>query len=98
LGAYRNGKLRYFGHSGSGFTEKGLKEAVDRLKPFFTDKSPFENPPRIPKKIQWVKPVFVCEVAFAEWTLDGELRQTTFLAWRDDKSPAEVMIETSRYS
>jgi hypothetical protein len=31
LGAYRNGKLRYFGHSGSGFTEKGLKEAVDRL-------------------------------------------------------------------
>src|SRR6266446_2146094 len=98
LGAYRNGKLRYFGHSGSGFTEKGLKEAVDRLKPFFTDKSPFENPPRIPEKIQWVKPVFVCEVAFAEWTLDGELRQMTFLAWRDDKSPAEVMIETSRYS
>jgi bifunctional non-homologous end joining protein LigD len=98
LGAYRNGKLRYFGHSGSGFTEKGLKEAVDRLKPFFTDKSPFENPPRIPEEIQWVKPVFVCEVAFAEWTLDGELRQTTFLAWRDDKSPAEVMIETSRYS
>jgi bifunctional non-homologous end joining protein LigD len=44
LGAYRNGKLRYFGHSGSGFTEKGLKETVDRLKPFFTDKSPFENP------------------------------------------------------
>jgi bifunctional non-homologous end joining protein LigD len=50
LGAYRNGKLRYFGHSGSGFTEKGLKEAVDRLKPFFTDKSPFENPPKIPEK------------------------------------------------
>jgi len=45
LGAYRNGKLHYFGHSGSGFTEKGLKEAVDRLKPVFADKSPFENPP-----------------------------------------------------
>jgi bifunctional non-homologous end joining protein LigD len=46
LGGYRDGKLRYFGHSGSGFTEKGLKEAVDRLKPFFTSKSPFENPPK----------------------------------------------------
>jgi bifunctional non-homologous end joining protein LigD len=45
LGAYRNGKLHYFGHSGSGFTEKGLKEAVNRLKPVFADKSPFENPP-----------------------------------------------------
>jgi bifunctional non-homologous end joining protein LigD len=79
LGAYRNGKLRYFGHSGSGFTEKGLKEAVERLKPFFTDKSPFENPPKIPEKVQWVKPVFVCEVAFAEWTLDGEPTADDFL-------------------
>ena len=93
LGAYRNGKLRYFGHSGSGFTEKGLKEAVDRLKPFFTDKSPFENPPKIPEKMQWVKPAFVCEVAFAESTEDEQLRQTTFLGWRDDKSPEEVVIE-----
>jgi len=92
LGAYRNGKLRYFGHSGSGFTEKGLKEAVDRLKPFFTDKSPFENPPKIPERIQWVRPNLVCEVAFAEWTQDGELRQTTFLGWRDDKSPEEVVL------
>jgi bifunctional non-homologous end joining protein LigD len=33
LGAYRNGRLRYFGHSGTGFSEKGLKEAIDRLKP-----------------------------------------------------------------
>jgi hypothetical protein len=32
LGAYRNGKLRYFGHSGTGFSEKGLKEAIERLK------------------------------------------------------------------
>jgi bifunctional non-homologous end joining protein LigD len=93
LGAYQNGKLRYFGHSGSGFTEKGLKETVDRLKPFFINKSPFENPPRIPEKIQWVKPALVCEVAFAEWTSDEQLRQTTFLRWRDDKVPKEVVLE-----
>ena len=79
LGAYRDDRLRYFGHSGTGFSEKGLKEAIDRLKPLFTDKSPVENPPKIPEKIQWVQPRLVCEVAFAEWTLDGELRQTTFL-------------------
>jgi bifunctional non-homologous end joining protein LigD len=41
LGAYRNGRFQYFGYSGSGFYRKGMKEAVDRLKPFFTDKSPF---------------------------------------------------------
>jgi len=51
LGAYRGGKLRYFGHSGTGFTEKGLAEAIERLTPFFTDKPPVENPPKIPEKI-----------------------------------------------
>jgi bifunctional non-homologous end joining protein LigD len=53
---------------------------------------------RFPEKIQWVQPRLVCEVAFAEWTQDGELRQTVFLGWRDDKSPAEVVIETSSIS
>jgi bifunctional non-homologous end joining protein LigD len=90
LGAYRNGKLRYFGHSGTGFSERGLKEALDRLKPLFTDKPPVENPPKIPAKTQWVKPKLVCEVVFAQWTEDGELRQTTFLGWRDDKRPEEA--------
>jgi len=42
LGAYRNGRLRYFGHSGTGFEQ---------------------------------------------------LRQTTFLGWRDDKKPKEVVLE-----
>jgi bifunctional non-homologous end joining protein LigD len=93
LGAYRNGRLRYFGHSGTGFSEKGLQDAIERLKPLFTNRSPVENPPKIPEKIQWVRPELVCEVAFAEWTQDGELRQTTFLGWRDDKSPEEMILE-----
>jgi bifunctional non-homologous end joining protein LigD len=60
-----------------------MKETIDRLKPLFTDKPPVEKPPKTPEKIQWVEPRFVCEVAFAEWTLDGELRQTTFLGWHE---------------
>jgi bifunctional non-homologous end joining protein LigD len=91
LGAYRNGKLHYFGHSGSGFSEKGLKETLERLKPLFTTKSPFENPPDVSEKIQWVKPRLVCEVAFAEWTEDEQMRQTTFLGLREDKDPNEVL-------
>jgi bifunctional non-homologous end joining protein LigD len=86
LGAYRNGKLRYFGHSGTGFTENGLADTIERFKPFFTDKPTVENPPKIPEKIQWVEPKLVCEVAYAEWTEDEQFRQTTFLGWRDDKT------------
>jgi bifunctional non-homologous end joining protein LigD len=40
LGAYTNGKLRHYGYAGSGFTEKGLKDAVDRMKALFIDKCP----------------------------------------------------------
>jgi bifunctional non-homologous end joining protein LigD len=93
LAAYRSGRLRYFGHSGTGFSERGLKETIDRLKPLFTDKATVENPPKIPEKVQWVQPKLVCEVAFAEWTEDEQLRQTTFLRWRDDKTPEEIIIE-----
>ena len=91
LGAYRNGRLCYFGHSGTGFSEKGSADAIERLKPFFTEKPSVENQPKIPEKVQWVQPKLVCEVAYAEWTLDGELPQTTFLEWRDDKDPKEVV-------
>jgi ATP dependent DNA ligase C terminal region len=77
LGGFQNGRLRYFGHSGTGFSGKGLKEAIDRLKPLFIDESPVENPPNIPEKIQSVQPRLVCEVAYAEWTQDEQLRQTT---------------------
>ena len=30
LGAYTNGELRHYGYAGSGFSEKGLKEAVEK--------------------------------------------------------------------
>jgi bifunctional non-homologous end joining protein LigD len=98
LGAYRNGRLLYFGHSGTGFSEKGLRDAIDRLRPFFTDKPTVENPPKIPEKIQWVRPKLVCEVAVAGWTLDWELRQTTLFGWRSDKDLKAVVSEQTRES
>jgi len=35
----------------------------------------------------------VCEVADAEWTQYEQLRQTTFLGWRDDKNAEGVVLE-----
>jgi ATP-dependent DNA ligase len=86
LGAYRSGKLRYVGHSGTGFSEKELAQAIERLRPLFIDKPPVENPTKTPEKIQWGEPKLEREAAFAEWTEDEQLRQTTFLGWRDDKN------------
>jgi bifunctional non-homologous end joining protein LigD len=96
LGAYTKSKLRHYGYAGSGLSEKGLKDAVERMKPLFIEKCPFVNPPNIKEKIQWVQPKLVCEVEYAELTADDQLRQTTFLGWRDDKKAKEVVLELTQ--
>ena len=48
LAGYQDGKLRYFGHSGSGFSEKGLQETMERLRPLFTDKGAGMESPQDP--------------------------------------------------
>jgi hypothetical protein len=37
------------------FYRKGMKEAVDRMKPLLVHKCPFVNPPNIKEKIQWCR-------------------------------------------
>jgi hypothetical protein len=64
LGAYRNGKLHYFGHSGSGFSEKGIDDALQRMKPLSIDRSPFDNPPKVKEKIHWIKPKSVHWISY----------------------------------
>jgi hypothetical protein len=49
------------GHSGSGFSEKGIDEAVHRMKPLSRDKSRFDNPQKVKERIQWIEPKLVCE-------------------------------------
>jgi len=59
------------------------------MKPLFIYNCPFVNPPHIKETIQCVRPKLVCEVEYAELTADDQLRQTTFLGWRDDKKAKE---------
>jgi bifunctional non-homologous end joining protein LigD len=41
-------------------------------------------------KLRWVKPRLVIEVSFVEWTRDGALRHSEFVALRDDKRASDV--------
>ena len=43
--------------------------------------------------MQWLEPKLVREVAYAGMTADKQLRPTTFLGWRDDKTAKEVVLE-----
>ncbi len=54
---------------------------------------PLKTKPKTNAPVHWVKPKFVCEVSFQEWTSDGIMRQPIFLGLREDKSPAKVIRE-----
>src|SRR5438105_11674787 len=51
-----------------------------------------KDAPRV-KVATWVRPRFVVQVAFTEWTGDNRLRHPSFLGMRDDKSVKEVVRE-----
>jgi bifunctional non-homologous end joining protein LigD len=46
------------------------------------------------KECQWLKPLAVAEIEFAEWTPDDRLRHASFVGLRRDKKPRDVVKET----
>ncbi|MDP9320849.1 MAG: non-homologous end-joining DNA ligase [Chloroflexota bacterium] len=91
VGLYDGLALRYAGKVGSGYTRESLAELATLLAPLRTEKLPFADAPELRKMkgATWVKLKLVAQIAFAEWTADGKLRQPVFLGLRRDKSPRE---------
>ncbi|REG96089.1 DNA ligase D [Flavobacterium aquicola] len=90
LGQYENGILKFIGKCGTGFTQETLKELHAKFAPHFIKESPLEEKVPLRDKIQWIKPKFICQVKFAEWTQDNHLRQPVYLGLRIDKKAKEV--------
>lgn len=91
VGVYEKGNLIYVGSVGGGFDEKRLADVYAQMVKRIRTKSPFAEPPRL--AATWIKPDLVCEVVFAEWTRDGNLRQPIFKGMRIDKKAKEVVRE-----
>jgi bifunctional non-homologous end joining protein LigD len=93
VGYYDDGRLRYAGKVGTGYTAATLASLGPRLRALETAESPFVDARPVPRGAHWTKPELVAQIAFAEWTRDGRLRQPRFLGLRDDKGPKEVVRE-----
>jgi bifunctional non-homologous end joining protein LigD len=107
VGVNENGKFKFAGRVGTGFSEKLLKALSLELNKIAVKSCPFFNLPatgrgldpgsRVTvaemKRCIWVNPSMVCEVKFTEWTRDDRLRQPVFLGIREDKSASEVIRE-----
>jgi bifunctional non-homologous end joining protein LigD len=92
VGYYEGGKLRYAGKVGTGFSERDLTALRQRLEPLEQKKNPFASG-RGPRQARFVEPRLVAEVEFRELTEDGLVRHGSFKGLRDDKPPAEVVLE-----
>jgi bifunctional non-homologous end joining protein LigD len=93
LGLHENGKLRYAGKVGTGFSMAVLQQLRERLERIERKTPPAEIPRTEARGARWVKPDLVAEIAFAEFTSEGVVRHASFLGLRGDKKAAEVATE-----
>jgi bifunctional non-homologous end joining protein LigD len=107
VGVHEKKELRYCGKVGTGFNHAMLASLFGEMKKLEIEKCPFVNLPTPRssrwgggvtasemKLCTWIKPRLVAEVKFTEWTQDNSLRHPSFIALRDDISPAEVRRES----
>jgi bifunctional non-homologous end joining protein LigD len=95
LGAHdTDGRLRYLGHVGTGFTEAMLRETLAQLEPLRRPGSPFDEqvPREHARHARWVQPVLVGEVEFRTLTHDGRLRHAVWRGLRPDLDPGEILL------
>lgn len=85
----------YKGNVGTGFTQDTLDDLARRMKRLERKTPPAEVDRTASRGVTWVKPELVAEVAFAEFTADGNVRHGSFLGLRGDKPAKAVTPEVA---
>jgi bifunctional non-homologous end joining protein LigD len=93
VGYYDDGRLRYGGKVGTGFTGKELDRLEGLLAPLRRGTSPFDGRPQPERGTHYVDPQLVAEVEFTEWTSQNMLRHPSYKGLRDDKRALDVVLE-----
>ncbi|MFL5648953.1 MAG: DNA ligase D [Chloroflexota bacterium] len=102
VGVYEDGKLRFSGKVGSGFTGSNRRTMLDALAPLHVDEPPFDPPP--PKDyrgrwggdlagVTWVRPELVIRAELGGWSRDGLVRQSAFKGIEAGRDPKTVTRE-----
>jgi bifunctional non-homologous end joining protein LigD len=97
LAVYEQGRLRFAGHTGSGFNTNQLVRVYTRIKDMQIDKPPIDHIPYLNGRPTWIKPQLVAEIKFDNWTNEKILRAPIFQRFREDKSPEDCVIQGERH-
>ncbi|MBV8854781.1 MAG: non-homologous end-joining DNA ligase [Sinobacteraceae bacterium] len=95
LGYWREGRLHYAGHAGSGLTAGVIEQLRAQSKKLARKDSPFTEKVPLHRPTRWLEPRIVVEVTYADWTGDGMLRAPVFKRIREDIAPASVTVAPS---
>ncbi len=90
---HENGKLKYGGRVGTGFSVKSGDDVKRRLDKLKTKTPTIDGLDRAERTAIWVRPELVAEVEFRAWTYSGILRQASFQGLREDKPANDVVKE-----
>jgi bifunctional non-homologous end joining protein LigD len=103
FGHYEGERLVYVARTRNGFTPALRAQLYERFRKLEIGECPFANLPEARsgrwgqgltadkmKQCRWLRPTLVGQFEFVEWTPDGHLRHSRFIALRDDKNAREV--------
>jgi bifunctional non-homologous end joining protein LigD len=96
VGVYEDGKLRYSGKVGSGFTGATRKRLLERMAPLVAEQAPFDPAPERKGELRyvtWIKPELVIRAELGGWSRDNLVRQTSFKGIEDGRDPTTVSRE-----
>jgi bifunctional non-homologous end joining protein LigD len=93
LGVNEEGKLRFAGKVGTGFTGDEIERLITLMAPLEQETATVQAPRAAVRGAHWIKPKLVAEIAYIEFTDEGVLRHPSYLGLREDKKPEAVVLE-----
>ena len=93
LAQHEKGELVYKGNVGTGFNTDTLNDLASRFARIERKTPPAEVDRASSRGVTWLTPQLVAEVAFSEFTADGNVRHGSFIGLRGDKDADDVTPE-----
>ena len=94
LAQHEKGQLVYKGNVGTGFDHDTLADLAAKFSRLERKSPPAEVDRASSRGVTWLVPKLVAEIAFSEFTADGNVRHGSYLGLRGDKKAEDVVPET----